>query len=188
MVMKLIIGISGASGSIYGIRLLEFLKDKKDIETHLVVSKAAKQNIAIETDYKPEQVEKLADNLYDFNDIGGNIASGSFRTDGMIIIPCSIKTLSALANSYNENLLVRAGDVVLKERKKLVVVFRETPLNYGHIKLLERLTLNGAIILPPIPAFYHRPKTIDDIINQTLGKVLDLFDIEHNLFKRWKKL
>ncbi|MDY6864072.1 MAG: UbiX family flavin prenyltransferase [Thermodesulfobacteriota bacterium] len=183
--MKLVIGISGASGSIYGIRLLEFLKEKKDIETHLVMSSAGKKNIEIETDYDPVNVEKLADYLYDFNDIGADIASGSFRTDGMIIIPCSVKTLSALANAYNENLLVRAGDVTLKERKKLVVVFRETPLNFIHIKMLERLTLNGAIILPPTPAFYHRPKTMEDIINQTLGKVLDLFNIEHNLFKRW---
>ena len=169
--MRLIIGMSGASGAIYGIRLLEFLKNKKNVETHLVMSNAAKENIDIETTYKHEEVEKLADYLYDIRDIGGNIASGSFMTDGMIIIPCSVKTLSALANSYNENLLIRAGDVTLKERRRLVVVFRETPLNYIHIKLLERLTLNGAIILPPTPAFYHHPKTLEDIINQTMGKV-----------------
>ncbi len=185
--MRLIIGISGASGPIYGIRLLEVLKGYQGIETHLVISEAAKKNIAIETNWDIKEVEALADFLYDSRDLGAKISSGSFKTDGMIITPCSVKTLSALANSYNENLLVRAADVTLKERRRLVVVFRETPLHTGHLHLLLRVSEIGGIILPPIPAFYHQPKTINDIVNQTIGKILDIFGIEHQLFKRWKE-
>lgn len=183
--MKLVVGISGATGSIYGIRTLEALK-KLGIESHLVMTDSARKNIDLETDYTVRQVEALADVVHDIKDIGAGIASGSFKISGMIIAPCSIKTLSALAHSYNDNLLVRAADVCLKERRKLVVIARETPLHVGHLKLLTAVAEMGGIILPPMPAFYHLPRTIDDIINQTVGKALDQFDIEHNLFRRWE--
>ena len=186
--MTLVIGITGASGVIYGIRLLEVLSDMKEVKTHLVISKAGEINIKQETNWKIEQVKALADFSYDINDIGARLASGSFKRDGMIIIPCTVKTMSALANSYAENLLTRAGDVTLKERSKLVLVVRETPLHLGHIRAMERLTEMGAIISPPLPAFYHKPKTIEDIIDHTVGKVLDIFGIEHNLFRRWSGL
>jgi len=186
--MVLIIGITGATGAIYGIRLLEVLSARRDIETHLVISEAGELNIRHETDWKIEAIKALADYYYDINDIGARLASGSFRRDGMIVAPCSIKTLSALANSYTENLLIRAGDVTLKERKRLVLLVRETPLHIGHIRNMERLSEMGAIIMPPLPAFYHRPKTIEDIIDHTIGKVLDIFGIEHNLFQRWSGL
>ncbi len=184
---RIIVGISGASGAIYGIRLLEVLNKMEDIEVHLVLSDPAIRTIVYETEYKDiEKVKALADYSYDIRDIGARISSGSFKTEGMIIAPCSVKTLSGIANSFNDNLLVRASDVVLKERRKLVLVFRETPLHLGHIKLMRRVMENGGIILPPVPSFYNKPKSIDDIINQTIGKVLDLFDIEHNLFCRWE--
>ncbi len=186
--MILLIGISGASGVIYGIRLLEVLAKKKDIETHLVMSDSAEVNIRMETDYKPEHVRALASYNYDIKDIGARLSSGSFKRDGMIVAPCSIKSMSALANSYSDNLLVRAGDVTLKEGKKLILLVRETPLHIGHLESMERLCKMGAIIMPPVPAFYHRPKTIEDIILHTIGKVLDQFDIEHDLFKRWSGL
>lgn len=186
--MVLIIGITGATGAIYGIRLLEVLAARKDIETHLVISDAGELNIRHETDWKIEAIKALADYYYDINDIGACLASGSFKRDGMIVAPCSIKTLSALANSYTENLLIRAGDVTLKERKKLVLLVRETPLHIGHIRNMERLSEMGAIIMPPVPAFYHKPKTIQDIIDHTIGKTLDIFGIEHNLFQRWSGL
>ena len=184
---RIIVGISGASGAIYGIRLLEVLNKMSDIEIHLVLSEPAMRTILYETDYKDiEKVKALANYNYSIDDIGAKISSGSFKTEGMIIIPCSVKTLSGIANSFNENLLVRASDVILKERRRLVLVFRETPLHIGHIKLMERVMGNGGIILPPMPSFYNKPNTIDDIINQTIGKVLDLFDIEHELFCRWE--
>jgi len=186
--MVLIIGITGATGAIYGIRLLEVLSARRDIETHLVISEAGELNIRHETDWKIEAIKALADYYYDINDIGARLASGSFKRDGMIVAPCSIKTLSALANSYTENLLIRAGDVTLKERKRLVLLVRETPLHIGHIRNMERLSEMGAIIMPPVPAFYYRPKTIQDIIDHTIGKVLDIFGIEHNLFQRWSGL
>ena len=186
--MVLIIGITGATGVIYGIRLLEVLAARKDIETHLVVSDAGELNIRQETDWKIEAIKALADFSYDVNDIGACLSSGSFKRDGMIVAPCSMKTLSALANSYTDNLLIRAGDVTLKERKRLVLLVRETPLHVGHIRNMERLSEMGAIIMPPVPAFYHRPKTIQDIIDHTIGKVLDIFGIEHNLFQRWSGL
>ena len=183
--MVLIIGITGATGAIYGIRLLEILSARKDIETHLVISEAGELNIRHETDWKIEAIKALADYYYDINDIGARLASGSFKRDGMIVAPCSIKTLSALSNSFTENLLIRAGDVTLKERKRLVLLVRETPLHLGHIRNMERLTEMGAIIMPPVPAFYHKPETVQEIIDHTVGKVLDIFDIEHNLFQRW---
>jgi len=186
--MILVIGITGASGVIYGIRLLEVLSDMKEVETHLIISEAGETNIKQETNRKVEQVKALADFSYDINDIGARLASGSFKRDGMVVIPCTVKTMSALANSYAENLLIRAGDTTLKERNKLVLVVRETPLHLGHIRNMERLTEMGAIILPPVPAFYHKPKTIQDIIDHTVGKVLDIFGIEHNLFQKWSGL
>ncbi len=183
--MKLIVGITGASGVIYGIRLLEVLSSVKSVETHLIVSRQAETNIRVETDWNVEQVKALANFSYDIGNSGARLASGSFRSDGMVVAPCTIKTMSALANSYSENLLLRAGDVTLKERKRLVLLVRETPLHIGHIRNMERLTEMGAIIMPPVPAFYHKPKTIQDIIDHTVGKVLDMFDIPHNLFTRW---
>jgi len=181
---RLIVGISGASAAIYGIRLLEVLQGT-EVETHLVISSAARKIILMETDFTVEAVEAMADYAYDIDDLGAAIASGSFKTDGMVIIPCSIKSLSAIAHSYGANLLLRAADVTLKERRRLVAVVRETPLHRGHLQLMLRATEMGAIIFPPLPAFYHRPKTIEDIVDHTVGRVLDLFDIDHALFKRW---
>jgi len=183
--MKLIIGITGASGVIYGIRLLEVLSEMKGIETHVILSEAGKQIIEHETDRRPDEVEKLADFSYKVDEIGARLASGSFLRDGMVIAPCTIKTMSALANSYTNNLMTRSGDVTLKERKKLVLLVRETPLHIGHIRNMERLTEMGATIMPPVPAFYHKPESIIDIVDHTIGKVLDLFGIEHSLVPRW---
>ncbi|TAK34322.1 MAG: UbiX family flavin prenyltransferase [Chloroflexota bacterium] len=177
--------MSGATGAIYGIRLLEVLAQRPEIETHLVISNPAHRTIALETDFDIKHVESLAKEVYDVSDVGARIASGSFKTDGMVIAPCSVKTLSAIANSYNDNLLVRAADVCLKERRRLVLVFRETPLHSGHIRQMLSVSEMGGILLPPMPAYYHRPHTLDDMINHTVGKMLDMFDIEHNLFKRW---
>lgn len=186
--MVLIIGITGATGVMYGIRLLEVLSSIDDIETHLIISEAGEMNIEGETDRKIEDIKKLASFSYDIRDVGARLASGSFQRDGMIIAPCTVKTMSALANSYTENLLIRAGDVTLKERRKLVLLVRETPLHIGHIRNMEKLCEMGAIIMPPVPAFYHKPKTIQDIIDHTIGKTLDMFDIKHNLFQRWAGL
>jgi 4-hydroxy-3-polyprenylbenzoate decarboxylase len=183
--MVIIIAITGATGAIYGIRLLEVLAPMQDIETHLVISAAGEKTIACETTWKVENVRKLASRSYNVDDVDAPIASGSFRRDGMIIAPCTIKTMSALANSYTENLIIRAADVTLKERKKLVVMVRETPLHLGHLRNMERLTEMGAIVLPPVPAFYHQPQTIRDIVDHTVGKALDLFDIKHELYRRW---
>ncbi len=182
--MKIVVGISGASGAIYGIRILEVLR-RCGVETHLVISKSAKRTIDTETGYRIKDVEELAGFVYENENIGAAIASGSFRHDGMIVAPCAIKSLSAMANSYNDNLLVRAADVTLKEKRKLLVIVRETPLHIGHLRLMTTLAEMGGIILPPVPAFYHHPETIDDIINQTVGKALDQFGIEHQLFQRW---
>jgi 4-hydroxy-3-polyprenylbenzoate decarboxylase len=183
--MILIIGITGATGVIYGIRLLEVLNGIDNIETHLVISEAGEMTIKYETNRSIGDVKKLADYAYDIKDVGARISSGSFHRDGMIIAPCTVKSLSALANSYTENLIIRAGDVTLKERQKLLLMVRETPLHLGHLRNMERLTEMGAIIMPPVPAFYHKPKTTQDIIDHTIGKMLDLFEIKHALFKRW---
>jgi 4-hydroxy-3-polyprenylbenzoate decarboxylase len=183
-VKKLIVGISGATGAIYGIRLLEVLS-KSDVETHLVITEAAQETILMETSLKVGDVKSLAKVSYDIKNLGADISSGSFLSEGMVIIPCSIKSLSGIANSFNENLLIRTADVTLKERKKLVLVVRETPLHLGHIELMLQASRMGAILLPPVPAFYFYPKTIDDLINHTIGKVLDLFGINHHLFNRW---
>ncbi|MCK5350872.1 MAG: UbiX family flavin prenyltransferase [Desulfobacula sp.] len=184
MTKKLIVGIAGASGVIYGVRMLEVLKNR-GIETHLIISDAGKLNIRIETDYDVDEVLAMADVTYTNKDIAASVASGSFLTMGMVVAPCTVKTLSGIANSYNENLLIRAADVQLKEKRKLALLFRETPLHIGHLRLLTQAADMGAHIIPPVPAFYHHPKTIDDIINQSVGKVLDYIGIEHDLFKRW---
>jgi 4-hydroxy-3-polyprenylbenzoate decarboxylase len=186
--MVIIIAITGATGAIYGIRLLEALASLKDIETHLVISAAGEKTIACETSRKVSEIRKLADYCYTVDDIGAPIASGSFKSAGMIIAPCTIKTMSAVANSYSDNLITRAADVTLKERRKLVVMVRETPLHLGHLKNMERLAEMGAIIMPPMPAFYHQPQTVQDIVDHTVGKALDMFDIKHELFSRWSGL
>ena len=184
MPKRLVVGISGASGVTYGVRLLQVLKDT-DYETHLIISKSGELNIQIETDYDPADVKAMADYVYDHKNIAASLASGSFLTAGMVVVPCTIKTLSGIANSYNENLLVRAADVTLKEKRKLALVVRETPLHKGHLRLLTMAADMGAHILPPVPSFYHMPKTIEDIIDQTIGKIFDFMGIEHNLFNRW---
>lgn len=184
MINRMIVAISGASGVIYGIKTLQYLQDT-DIQTHLIISEAGKFNISAETNHRPEAVLAMADHVYDNRDVGAPPASGSYITAGMMVVPCSIKTLSGIANCYGENLMVRAADVTLKEKRNLVLMVRETPLHQGHLKLMLTASRNGALILPPAPAFYHHPKTIDDIINQTIGKIFDVMGIEHDLFQRW---
>ena len=184
MANRIVIGITGASGVTYGVRMLRFLKDT-NYETHLIISKAGMLNIEIETGYKAEEVAAMADYTYDHENVSASLASGSFLTEGMVVVPCTIKTLSGIASSYTENLLVRAADVTLKEKRKLVLVVRETPLHKGHLRLMTMAADMGAHILPPIPSFYHMPKTIDDIIDQTIGKIFDYIGIEHELFRRW---
>ncbi len=180
----IIVGISGATGLIYGVRALEALR-ACGMESHLVVTQSAARILAMETEYTIDYVRSLATCVHDVDNVGASLASGSFKVDGMAIMPCSIKSLSAVANSFDYNLLVRAADVTLKERRKLVLLVRETPLHEGHLELMTRVTRMGGIILPPAPAFYHMPKTIDDIVNQTVGKVLDQFGIDAHLFRRW---
>lgn len=184
---RLIVGISGASGAIYGVRLLQVLRDVAEVETHLVMSQAARQTLALETDLSLREVQALADVVHDARDIAASISSGSFKTAGMAILPCSIKTLSGIVNSYTDGLLTRAADVVLKERRPLVLCVRETPLHLGHLRLMTQAAELGAVVMPPVPAFYHRPQTIDDLINQTVNRVLDQFAIElpEDLFTRW---
>ncbi|HLN86001.1 MAG TPA: UbiX family flavin prenyltransferase [Candidatus Limnocylindrales bacterium] len=182
---RLIVGISGATGAIYGVRMLEILAKFDNIETHLVMSKAGRMTIQVETPFTVKDVEALADVVHDVNNVGASISSGSFRTEGMVIAPCSMKSMGGIAHSLGGDLLVRAADVVLKERKKLVLVVRETPLHLGHLEAMASLTRMGAMIFPPVPAFYHRPKTLDDIINQTVTRILDQFDIDVKLFHRW---
>jgi len=184
MAKRIIIAIAGASGVIYGVRMLEVLKDI-DCETHLIISEAGRLNIKIETPYSPDEVVRMADHVHAHKDMAASLASGSFQTSGMVVVPCTIKTLSGIAHSYNENLIVRAADVTLKEKRKLVLVVRETPLHKGHLRLMTLAADLGAHILPPVPSFYHFPKTIEDIIDQTIGKILDYIGIEHTLFQRW---
>ncbi len=213
---RLIVGISGASGAIYGVRLLQVLRDVTDIETHLVMSQAARQTLSLETDFSLREVQALADVTHDARDIAASISSGSFQTLGMVILPCSIKTLSGIVHSYTDGLLTRAADVVLKERRPLVLCVRETPLHLGHLRLMTqaaeigavimppvpafyhrpqsllRLMTQaaeiGAVIMPPVPAFYHRPQSLDDVINQTVNRVLDQFAVTlpEDLFARWQ--
>lgn len=184
---RLIIGITGASGAIYAIRLLQILKPLPYIETHLIISQAAKQTIALETEFSVQQVRELADQVYDIRDIGAAISSGSYRTLGMVILPCSIKTLSGIAHSYTDDLITRAADVCLKERKPLVLCVRETPLHLGHLRLMTQAAEIGAQITPLMPAFYHKPTSLDDIINQSVNRLCDQFgiELEQDLFCRW---
>lgn len=184
---RMIIGITGASGVIYGIRALELLRAAGDIETHLVMSPSAARTINEETDTTIEHVRSLADVLHNHKDIGAAISSGSFKTEGMLIAPCSVKTLSGIANCFDDELIVRSADVQLKERRRVVLMFRETPLHAGHIALMDQATRNGAIIMPPVPAFYHKPKTLDDMVTQSVGRALDLFHIDLSVVKRWKE-
>jgi 4-hydroxy-3-polyprenylbenzoate decarboxylase len=182
---RLIVGISGASGTIYGVRLLEMLREA-EVETHLVMSKSAEMTLAYETDLKPKDVRALASVNYSVADIGAAISSGSFPTMGMLIAPCSIRTMSEIACGVTSSLLSRAADVVLKEKRRLVLAVRETPLHVGHLRTMTTLAEIGAVVAPIVPAFYNRPKTVDDIINHTCGRLLDLFGIDTGMVKRWK--
>jgi 4-hydroxy-3-polyprenylbenzoate decarboxylase len=183
---RLIVGISGASGAIYGVRLLELLKPTP-IETHLVISRAGAITIAAETDYSLSDVRALADVTYKIEDIGAAISSGSFKTMGMVVAPCSIKSLSEIATGITSSLLTRAADVVLKEKRRLVLMVRETPLHLGHLRTMAAAAELGALVAPPVPAFYNRPGSIDDIVNHTLGRVLDHFDVDVGVVRRWKE-
>ncbi|HEX7007316.1 MAG TPA: UbiX family flavin prenyltransferase [Alphaproteobacteria bacterium] len=181
---RLIVGISGASGVIYGVKALEVLK-ATDVETHLVMSKSAEITLAYETSLKVADVHALADVVHPFQDIGASISSGSFHTEGMLVAPCSIRSLSEITHGVTSNLLTRAADVVLKERRRLVLMLRETPLHLGHLRSMTAATEMGAVIMPPVPAFYAKPGSIDDIVTQSVGRALDLFGIDLGLFKRW---
>lgn len=186
--MRLIVGISGSTGAIYGMRLLEVLHQIPGMEIHLVMSEGAKTTISYETDYRLEEAIGWAHTVHDPRNVGASIASGTFLTSGMIVAPCSMKTLSSIANSYNDNLLTRAADVCLKERRRLVLLVRETPLHLGHLRLMTAVTESGGIVLPPVPGFYQKPKTMLDLVDHSLGKALDLFGIEHHLYPRWTGL
>ena len=185
---RLIIGLSGASGALYGVRLLQVLQPLQDVETHLIMSPAARQTLTLESDFSVRDVQALADVVHDSRDIAASLSSGSFRTAGMVILPCSIKTLSGIVHSYSDNLLIRAADVILKERRPLVLCVRETPLHLGHLRLMTAAAEMGAAIMPPVPAFYHRPQTLQEVVDQTVNRVLDQFDIElpESLFTRWQ--
>lgn len=183
--MRIIVGISGASGVIYGIRALESLRAMEGVETHLILSDGARTSIAVETDWNPADVPPLADVNHRNDNLAASIASGSHLMDAMMVIPCSVKSLSGIANAYADNLLTRAADVMLKEQRPLVLVVRETPLHKGHLDLLMRAADSGASIVPPVPAFYHKPQSIDDLVDHTVGKVFDLLGIEHDLYRRW---
>ena len=182
--LPLVVGISGATGVVYGIDLLRALKQQGQ-PTHLILSEMAARTIAIETDLSLEEVRSLADVVHSNRDLAAPVSSGSFRTRGMVVVPCSVKTLSGIANGFSSNLLIRAADVTLKERRPLVVVFRETPLHTGHLRLMLRAAEIGTVIMPPMPAFYHRPKSVDEIVRQTVGRVLDQIGIEQQLSERW---
>jgi flavin prenyltransferase len=185
---RIIIGISGASGVVYGIRLLQVLAALDDIETHLVMTPAARRTLILETDHSVEDVEALADVAHKYGDIAACISSGSFRVSGMIVAPCSIKTAAGIASCFSENLLLRSADVILKERRRLVLLVRETPMHLGHLRLLVQLAEMGATIMPPTPAFYHRPTKVEGIIDQTINRALDMLDIplHQELFTRWR--
>jgi len=183
--MRIVVGISGASGAIYGIRALEALKELK-VETHLVMTEAAVETVRLETDFDVRDVEALATRTYNVRDLTAMPSSGSFRTNGMVVIPCSMKSLAGIASGYSDNLLLRAADVTLKERRPLVLVVRETPLTLIHLENMVGVARAGAVVLPAMPAFYHKPKTLDDVVNQLVGKVLDAMGISHELFARWE--
>lgn len=185
---RLIVALSGSTGPHYGVRLLEVLQGRHDVETHLVLSAGARRTIEYEMGRDPDSVAALADVVHDERNVGASIASGTFVTAGMVVAPCSIKTLSAIANSYNDNLVARAADVCLKERRRLVLVVRETPLHAGHLRLMSQATEAGAVVLPPVPGFYHRPATIQDLIDHTVVKVLDQFGLHLDLIERWRGL
>lgn len=182
---RIIVGISGATGAIYGIRILETLKKNPEIETHLIVTEAGALTIREETDWKVDNVKALADHSYEIDDIGACISSGSFHNEGMIIAPCSIKSMSMIANSINANLLIRAADVALKEKRKLILLVREAPLHAGHLRLMLHLAEMDVVIYPPVPSFYHKPQSLDDIINHIVGRGLDQLGIDGHLFERW---
>lgn len=182
---RLIVAITGASGVVYGVRALQLLARLKTFETHLVMSPSAVRTLVEETDYTPDDVRALASIVHSHKDVGASIASGSFRTDGMLVAPCSVKTLSGIAHCYADDLIVRAADVCLKERRRLVLMFRETPLHAGHVALIDQATRNGAIVMPPVPAFYSRPQTVDDIVDQSVGRALDLLGIDTGVVVRW---
>jgi 4-hydroxy-3-polyprenylbenzoate decarboxylase len=186
--MRILVGISGATGAIYGIRLLEVLRDLPDVETHLIVTPAGRATIQLETDRQPADVEALASVVHRYGDIAAGPSSGSFRLDAMVVMPCSMRTLSAIAHSIGDNLLVRAADVTLKERRRLILVPRETPLHLGHLRSLVEVAEMGAIVAPPMPAFYHRPETIADLVDQTVNRICDLLGVElpEDLFERWR--
>lgn len=182
---RLVVGMAGASGAVYGVRLLEVLQEFPDIETHLILSGGARRTIELETEFDVSYVEGLADVVHELGNVAAAVSSGSFRTMGMVVAPCSMKTLSGIANSYSDNLLLRAADVTLKERRRLVLLPRETPLHLGHARLLVQVIEIGAVVMPPVPALYHRPKTVEQIIDHTTSRVLDLFGIENDLAQRW---
>lgn len=184
---RLIIAITGASGAIYGVRALQMLREVGGIETHLVLSPAGARTIIEETDHSPAEVKAMADVVHGYRDIGASVSSGSFVTSGMLVAPCSVKTLSGIAHCYDSELTVRAADVCLKERRPVVLLFRETPLHAGHIALMEQATRNGAIVMPPVPAFYFRPRTLEQIVDQTVARSLSLFGIEIKSMHRWKE-
>jgi flavin prenyltransferase len=182
---RLIVAITGASGVIYGVRALQLLHRLKTFETHLVISPSAVRTLVEETDYTPDDVRALASVVHSHKDVGASIASGSFRTEGMLVAPCSVKTLSGIAHCYADDLVVRAADVCLKERRRLVLMFRETPLHAGHVAIIDQATQNGAIVMPPVPGFYSRPQTVEDIVDQSVGRALDLLGIDAGVVVRW---
>ena len=185
---RIIVGISGATGAFYGIRLLQILRSVTALETHLVLSPAARRTIVLETAYSVEEVEAMATCVHRSSDIAASISSGSFRSSGMIVAPCSMKTVSGIATSYSDNLLLRAADVMLKDRRPLVLLVRETPMHLGHLRLLVKVAEMGGIVMPPVPAFYHRPTSLQDIVDHTLNRALDLLgvELEQDLFERWQ--
>ena len=185
--IRIVVGISGASGAIYGIRTLEVLRATGGVESHLVISQAATRTIAEETDLSVADVKALADVVHDNRDIGAALASGSFITAGMLVAPCSIKSLSGIVHGFADNLLIRAADVCLKERRPLVLMVRETPFHAGHLELCSKAVAYGAVVMPPVPAFYHRPKTIEDIVDQSVGRALDLLGLHTDVVKRWQE-
>ncbi|MCH9640919.1 MAG: UbiX family flavin prenyltransferase [Actinomycetia bacterium] len=182
---RIIVAITGASGATYGTRALELLRRADDVESHLIVTASGQRTIAHETDYSPDEVRGMADYIHNARDIGASVSSGSFVVSGMLIAPCSVKTLSGIANSYNDELVVRAADVCLKERRRVVLLLRETPLHAGHIELMARATTNGAIIMPPVPAFYAMPRTLDEVVDQTVSRALELLDVVVPGIQRW---
>lgn len=188
MVQHIIIGISGASGAIYGVRMLEALREVESVKTHLVMSKMAHVTLATETSYSVSDVQALADYVHDAKDLAAAISSGSFKTLGMVVAPCSMRSLAEIATSLSTTLLTRAADVVLKERRKLVLMVRETPLTTVHLKNMVTVSEMGGIIAPPVPAFYQNPESLDDVVNHSVGRVLDIFDIDHALVRRWQGL